>query len=158
MFPFTDLFNCSLLMFANSFWNMYSSIRFPSLPMSLLYGISNTVLPTCISNFVLMSDLVLFIYNELILTTSVSSPCDSSSISISTSCTMQFLLLLHTFLKCPILLHAAHVFPYARHCLGAWLSPQYLHSRLWCVAMCASLPQLFFDSVSFLLYHMPWFL
>ena len=63
MFPFTDLFKCSLLMFANNFQNVYSSIRFPSLTVLILYRISNTVFPTCISNFAIMSDLFLFIYN-----------------------------------------------------------------------------------------------
>ena len=69
--------------------------------------------------------------------------------SISTSWTAQFLLLLHTFLKCPVLLHAAHVFPYAGHCLGGWLCLQYLHGCLWCVAICISLPWVLFGSVPF---------
>ena len=69
--------------------------------------------------------------------------------SISTSWTAWFLLLLQTFLKCPVLLHAAHIFPYAGHCLGLWLCPQYLHGCLWCVATCTSLCWVLFDSVPF---------
>ena len=118
MFPFTNLFNCSSLMFLNSFQNMYSGMRLPSLPVSILYRISYAVLPTCISKFAIISYHFLFKYSELILTISMSSPWESGPICISTSCTTQFLLLLHTFLKCPILPHVANIFPHAGHCLG----------------------------------------
>ena len=74
MFPFTDLFNCSLLMFLNSFQIMYSGMRLPLLPVSILYEISNAVSPTCISKFAIISDHFLFKYNELILIISMSSP------------------------------------------------------------------------------------
>ena len=149
MFPFTDHFSWSLPMFANNFRNMYSSIMFPSLPVSILYETSNNIFPACVCNLAIMLDHFLFTYTELILTISVSSSCDSASMSISTSWTTWLLLLLHTFLKCPVLLHAAHVFPYTGQCLGAWLCLQYLHSHLQCVATCASLPQVLFDSVPF---------
>ena len=66
MFPFTNLFNCSFLMFLNSFPNMYSGMRLPSLLVLILYGISNAVSPTCISKFAIISDHFLFKYNELI--------------------------------------------------------------------------------------------
>ena len=123
MFPFTNHFSSSLPMFANNFQNMYSSIMFPSLPVSILYETSNDVYPACICNFAIMLDHFLFTYTALILTISVSSSWDSASMSISTSWTAWLLLLLHTFLKCPVLPHATHIFPYTGHCLGAWLCP-----------------------------------
>ena len=67
MFPFTDLFNCSLLMLLNSFQNMYSGMRLPSLPVSILYGISKAVSPHCISKCAIISDHFLFKYNESML-------------------------------------------------------------------------------------------
>ena len=158
MFPFTDLFSWSLPMFTNNFQNMYSSIMFSLLPVSILYGTSNNTFPTCTCNFTVMLECFLFTYTALILTISVSPSCDSGSMSISTSWTAQFLLLQHTFLKCPVLLHAVHIFPYAGHCLAAWLCLQYLHGHLWCVVICASVPRVLFDSVLFLFYQMPWFL
>ena len=134
--------------YPNYTWNMYSGMKLPSLPVSIVFGISNAVSPTCISKSAIISDHFLFKYNELILIVSMSSPWDSGPISISTSCTMQFLLLMHAFLKCPVLLHAVHVFPYAGHCLGVWPPPQYLHGCLWCVALFASLPSVFFGTGS----------
>ena len=88
--------------------------------------------------------MILFKYTELILTVSISSSWGSCTISISTSCTTWSLLLLHTFLKWPIFPHLPHVFPYAGHCLGAWLPPQYLHGHLWDVWCVVSLYQLLF--------------
>ena len=105
--------------------------------------------PPAFAIFAIMLDHFLFTYTELILTISVSSSCDSASMSISTSWTAWLLLLLHTFLKCPVLLHAAHIFLYTGHCLGAWLCLQYLHGHLRCVATCTSVPQVLFDSVPF---------
>ena len=125
-------------------------MRLPSLPVLILYRIFNAILPSCVSKCAIISDHFLFKYNELTLMISMSSPWESGTISISTSCTVQFLLLLHTFLKCPILLHAVHTFPYAGHCLGVWPPPQYLHGHLCCVAMFDSLTWVFFDSGAFL--------
>ena len=129
---------------------------FPLLPVSILYGTSNNVFPTCICNFAVMLDCFLFTYTELRLTISVSPSCVSyGSLSISTSWTVWFLLLLHTLLKCPVSLHAVHIFPNAGHCLGAWFCPQYLHGHLWYVAICASHPWVLFDSVLFFIYQTP---
>ena len=100
----------------------------------------------CLSAFLRVTLLVthfLFKYNELILTVSMSSPWESGPISISTSCTVQFILILHTFLNSPILLHVAHIFPYAGHCLGVRPPPQYLHGCLWCVVVFILYPRYF---------------
>ena len=51
----------------------------------------------------------------------------SGVISNSFLFTAPLLLLWHTFLKCPILPHPAHVFLYAGHCLGRCTPPQYQH-------------------------------
>ena len=117
--PFLDLFSCSSFIFLKSFLNVYSGIMFPSLPVSILYGISTVVSPTFVSKCAVISDRFLFKYTELILTVSISSSWGSCTISISTSCTTQSLLLLHTFLKWPVFPCPMHVFPYAGHCLGA---------------------------------------
>ena len=110
----------SSFMFLNSFQNMYSGMGLPSLPVSILYRISNAVLPACISKCAVISDCFLLKHNELTLTWFLCLLLGSLAPSlISTSCTMQLLLLLHTFLKFPILPHAAHIFPYAGHSLGA---------------------------------------
>ena len=48
-------------------------------------------------------------------------------VSCSTSLTACVLLLLQTLQKWPVLLHSAHIFPYARVCLVGCMLPQYLH-------------------------------
>ena len=103
----------------------------PSLPVSILYGISVTVLPTCIFRCAVINDLFLLRYIEFILTVSISSSWGSGITSTSTSWTALLFLLMQTFWKLPIFLQLAHNFPYAGHCLGAWLPPQYLHGCLW---------------------------
>ena len=67
----------------------------------------------------------------------------SSALSWAASCSTSFmvlaLLLLHTALKWPILLHSVHLFPYAGHCLGGWLLPQYLHVCFAGIFVCVGL-------------------
>ena len=46
MLPFMGLFSCSSVIFLNSFLNIYIGIMLPSLPVSILNGISTVVLPT----------------------------------------------------------------------------------------------------------------
>ena len=64
----------------------------------------------------------------------------SSALSFAASCSTLFtagaLLLLHTTLKWPILLNSVHLFPYAGHCLRAWLLPQYLHISFVGIFVC----------------------
>ena len=108
---------------------------FPSLPASILYGIIMLLLPTCISNFAVNIDLLLFRHTELILTILRSSSVHSCYTSCSISLTTLFFLLWQTFQKCPILLHLVHALPYAGHCLGWWIPPLYLqgcHGVVWC--------------------------
>ena len=64
---------------------------------------------------------------EFMLTNSMSSSVLSCTVSCSISFTTLFLMLLWTFQKWSILLHSVHIFPYARHCLGGYVLPQYLH-------------------------------
>ena len=67
----------------------------------------------------------------------------SSALSWAASCStflmVLALLLLHTTLKWPILLHSVYLFPYARHCLRGWLQPQYLHICFAGVFICMGL-------------------
>ena len=115
----------------NSFLNIYNGIIFPSPPVSILYGISVVALLTCIFRWAVINDRFLLRYIEFILTVSMSSSLGSGITSISTSWTVWFLLLMHTFLKWPIFPQLVHDFLYAGHCLGAWLPPLYLHRHLW---------------------------
>ena len=131
MLLFIEPFSCSSGISLNSFLNIYNGIMLPSLWVSILYGISVTVLPTCIFRCAVINDWFLLRYIEFILTVSISSSWGSGITSTSTSWTVQFLLLMQTFLKWPIFLQLVHDFPYAGHCLGAWLPPQYLHGCLW---------------------------
>ena len=87
-------------------------------------------LPACVSKHAVITDQFLFKCTKSILTVSISSSWESCTILTSTSCTMQSLLLLQTFLKWPIFPHPSYVFPYARHCWGAWIPLQDLHGHL----------------------------
>ena len=89
-------------------------------------------------------------YIELILTISISSCLYSWDTSCSISLTTLLLLLWQTFLKCPTLPHSAHILPYTGHCLGWWISPQYLHGCLcvvWCTGALVLSSFAFFDSL-----------
>ena len=66
----------------------------PSLPVSILYGISVTVLPTCNFRYAVINDLFLLRYIEFILTVSISSSWGSGITSTSTSWTAQLFLLM----------------------------------------------------------------
>ena len=103
--------------------------------MSIWYGISVAVSPTCIFRWAVINYQFLVMYIEFILTVSTSSSLGSGATSISTSWTAWFLFLMHTFWKWPIFLQPVHDFPYAGHCQGAWLPPQYLHGCLWYVCL-----------------------
>ena len=69
-----------------------------------------------------------FFLNEFILTESMLF---SSVLSWAAPCCISFmalaLLLLHTTLKWPILLHSVHLFPKAGYCLRGLLLPQYVY-------------------------------
>ena len=78
------------------------------------------------------------------LTNLMSLPASSWTASCSTFFMALVLLLLHTTWKWPILLHSMHVFPYARHCLGRWLLPQYLHICFMGILICVLLLRLSF--------------
>ena len=144
MLPFMDPFSCSSDIFLNSFLNIYSGIMLPSLPISILYGISTVVLPTCISRCAVISNRFLFRYTELILTVSIPSSWGSWHTSpfpthalhgLSYSCIPSWSgLFSHIWCK---------FFHRAGHCLGAWLPPQYLHGCFWytgCVVSLSWLP------------------
>ena len=88
MFPFTPPFQLFFTHVFEQFWNMYSGMTLPPLPVLILYRISNEVSPTCISKCAVISDCILFKYNELILTIFFVFYWESGPISISTSCTM----------------------------------------------------------------------
>ena len=76
-------------------------------------------------------------HTELILTVSKSSSVYSCETSCSILLTDLLFLLQQTFQKCPILLHSMHFLPYAGHCLGECVPPQFLHGchclLLWCI-------------------------
>ena len=76
------------------------------------------------------------------LTYSMSLPELSCIVSLSTSYMALVLLILHTFQKCPILLHFMHVFQNARHCLSGYVLPQYLHVCFKGVLDCVDLLRL----------------
>ena len=76
-------------------------------------------------------------YTEVILTISTSSPVFSCMISYPSSLTALDFLLLHTLWKWPTLLHSIHILPYAGHCLGGCVLPQYLHAGHDGVLCCA---------------------
>ena len=57
--------------------------------------------------------------------------------SYSISLTALLFVLLHTLLKWPTLLYSMHVLPYAGHCLGGCVLPQYLHASCHGVLYCA---------------------
>ena len=113
------------------FLNIYQGIIFPSLPVSILYGITMLLLPKHISNLVFNIDWFLLMHTELILTISRSSSVYSCDISYSISLTTLFFLLWHTFQKCPILLHSVHALLYTGHCLGWWIPPTVSRRLLW---------------------------
>ena len=141
---FMEHFSCSSSIPLNNFLNIYSGIKLPSLLVSILYGTSFVVSPTCISRCAVIGKWFLLTYNEFIFTVSISCFCSSGTVSTSTSWTAWSLLLLHTFLKWPIFLHPAHIFPYAGNCLGTWLLPQYLHGHVWCAWHVVSMSHLHF--------------
>ena len=134
MWFFMDFLSCSTVTFLNNFLNIYSGIMLLSLPVSYLYGISTMLLHACVSKCAVITNWLLFKCTKSILTVSTSSSWDSCSVLTSTSSTTWSHLLLHTFLKWPISPHPVHVFPYAGHCWGTWISLQYLHSHLWDIA------------------------
>ena len=125
--PFNGLFELSFCNVFKSLLNMYHSIMLLSLPISILYGIVTLLLPACISNSAVNSDQFLLICTESILIVSILPLLYSSDVSSSISFTTLLLLLLHTFLKCCILPHPAHIFPYTGHCLSRCTLPQYWH-------------------------------
>ena len=132
-----DFLSCSIDCCPHNLLNIYSGIKLPSLPVSILYGICTVFSVTCISRSAVISDCLLFKYTEFILNYSIlPSSWDTST---SNSWTVQSFLLQHTFLKWPNLLQLAHVFPYAGHSLSGCIYPHYLHG--WygddlCVAFC----------------------
>ena len=76
---------------------------------------------------------------EFMLTISMSPPVLSCVISCFISFTALVFWLLHTLLKWLTLLQSLHVLPYARHCLGGFVLPQYLHAGCDGVLCCAVL-------------------
>ena len=129
---------------------MYQGIMLLSLPASILYGIITLLSHVCVSNLAVSIDQFLFMYTGLILTISISSSLYSWDTSCSISLTTLLLLLWQTFLKHPTLPHSVHVLPYAGHCLGWWIPPQYLHGChcvVWFTGTLVLLSFVFFDSL-----------
>ena len=87
MLLFMEHFSHSSSIPLNNLLNIYSGIKLPSLPVSILYGTSIVVLPTCVSRCTVISKSFLLRYNEFILTVSIFSSCGSDAISTSTSWT-----------------------------------------------------------------------
>ena len=85
MLLFMEPFSCSYGIFLNSFLNIYWHYVCPLLPVSILYGISVAVSPTCIFRCAVINDQFLFRYIEIILTISMSSSWGSGVTSPSTS-------------------------------------------------------------------------
>ena len=120
------------------FLNIYHGIMLLSLPVSISYSIIVLLLPMHVSNLVVSIDQFLFMHTELILTISIPTSLYSWDTSCYISLTTMLLLLQQTFQKCPSLPHSAHILPYAGHCLGWWIPPQYLHdccNVVWCTGV-----------------------
>ena len=124
IFPFIAFLSSSSVIFLNGFLNMCHSIILPSLPASILCGITILLGSVCISNSAINNDQFFFKWAESILTVSIS-PSLSWDISTYISFTTLSFLLWHTFLKCPVLPQPEHVFPHAGHCLSTCTPPQY---------------------------------
>ena len=103
-------------------------------PCIYLYGTIILLLSAFVSNSAVNSDWFLFICTASILTVSILPSLYSWDVSTSISFTAPLLLLWHTFLKCPVLPHATHIFLYAGYCLGRCTLPQYwcgCHYNIW---------------------------
>ena len=108
MLHFMEPFSCSSSIFLNGFLNIYNGIMLPSLPVSILYGISVAVLPTCIFRCAVINDRFLLRYIGFILTVSTSSSWVLAS---------------------PLLLlHELHDFSCS--CIPSWSDP---FSHNWCM-------------------------
>ena len=122
---------------------MYSGMIWLLLPVSTVYGTIILFGPSDVFKFTVSMEQFLLKWIELMLTESMLF---SSTLSWTASCSTSFmtlaLLLLHIALKCPILLHSVHVFPYAGHCLGRWLLPQCLHICFVGIVVCMCFPGL----------------
>ena len=90
--PFIVFLSSSSVTFLNSFLNVYHSIILPLLPVSILYGITILLI---ITDFCSNEPNQYSLFSIL--------PLLSWEISTSISFTTLFLLLWHTFLKCPVL-------------------------------------------------------
>ena len=112
---------------------MYSGMILPLLPVSILYGISTVFLPTCISKCAVINDLFLFKYIELILTVSISSSWESCATLTCNLCTVQSLLLLHTFCSGP----SFCIWHTSSHMLGT-VRAHVSHCNI-CIATCLKL-------------------
>ena len=132
-----------------NFLNIYQGIIFPSLPVSILYGITMLLLHMHICNLAVSIDQFLVKHTELILTISRLSSVYSCDTSLSISLTILFFLLQQTFGKClNFIAICAHL---AIHWALPWLvdPPQYLHgcrSVLWCTDVLALFSFTFLDS------------
>ena len=130
--------------------NIYQGIIFLSLPVSISYCITMLLLSTDVFNLAVSIEWLLLKHTEFILTISRSSSVYSYVTSCSISLTTLLFLLWHTLQKCAILLHSMHVLPYAGHCLGGFVPPQYLHSchgvLLWCIGIFVLFSLTFLDT------------
>ena len=98
---FYGFFSCSSFVSLNNFLNIYNGMILPSLPVPILYDVSITFSPVCISKFAVINDWFLLKWTESILTVSISPYWAFFTSSTSSSCTMWSFLLQHTFLKWP---------------------------------------------------------
>ena len=138
---FTVAFNCAIIDLGNSILKPLNAIKFPSLPVSILYAnlflfwlqlCSNSVNFT---NFMLLKvkDFIL-IESKLLLLSSQSGTGTSPSLWVSCICLgcwnaelvcTWLLKLHHTILKWFCLPHMLHLLPIARHFLCMCVAPQY---------------------------------
>ena len=116
-YGFLQLLFCSIL---NNFLNMNNGIILPSLPISILYGISMVFPPACICSFAVIKDQFLFKWTESKLTV--------SSLPWLISCTSSTYRLVHSSLSSALvhLLEMVHLSASCTCFAIAWTLPQHM--------------------------------